>query len=68
MTEFATGIEFHRGKKSTSTNMIMSDDPEPLHVAVLCKAPDIVTASQCRYAGARITARLTDGKAPLHLA
>ena len=37
-----------------------------LHVAILCKAPEI--ACDLIDAGARITARLVDGKAPLHLA
>ena len=37
-----------------------------LHVAILSKAPEI--ACDLIEAGARITARLVDGKAPLHLA
>ena len=37
-----------------------------LHVAILCKAPEI--ACDLIDAGARITARLADGKSPLHLA
>lgn len=37
-----------------------------LHVAILSKAPEI--ACDLINAGARITARLADGKAPLHLA
>jgi ankyrin repeat protein len=37
-----------------------------LHVAILSKAPEI--ACDLISAGARITARLADGKAPLHLA